>query len=624
MLIGISLFLACGEVPGESSVLGTSPVFRAQTGHGTVASTSDGAFVLAVLPTLDQVAVFDVETWETWTFWVGEGPARITRIGEHFGVTLRGGDAVALVAPQGLISTHEACVEPVGIEANEGGDLFYLACSGQDEVQEWDGKEMASLRSWPVPDQPRWVALHPQGDLYVGTAMGRELVWIDLDADSVVGIDLPETLNLGEGDDDPVAFTPRMTGDLALSPGMDQLAVPVLYVDNDLTDPGDGTEAVPGTYVSQEASVAHRGVFSPAVVTLDVDRGFGGAPSDGQALSLISVVDRQGTGRGMTVRSYPSAAAYTPSGGVLLASIEGAAALTALVRGSSATPAEASGWFGTQPTLTLPTGDGTASVVFVSAELGFAHGQIGRDLTPLRPELWTEDLTDQRTGVHLGREAESSFALTQETLGAWLEEGRHLFHTSVDSDIVDHQAGVSCSTCHFEGRTDGLTWALENGPRNTPSLAGHVSETAPFTWADDVPTVGNEALLTSDNRMGGSGLGVYQSEFLALWIDQTPAVSRPAQDAEAVMRGAALFERDDVACADCHPAPLYTDLESHALFGDTAIDTPSLLGVGATAPYLHDGSSELLEALLRRPEMGGSSDLTEAEREDLAAYLRAL
>ena len=41
---------------------------------------------------------------------------------------------------------------------------------------------------------------------------------------------------------------------------------------------------------------------------------------------------------------------------------------------------------------------------------------------------------------------------------------------------------MSCGTCHFEGRNDGLTWHLDDQVRQTPSLAGAVSVTAPFTW----------------------------------------------------------------------------------------------------------------------------------------------
>jgi cytochrome c peroxidase len=214
--------------------------------------------------------------------------------------------------------------------------------------------------------------------------------------------------------------------------------------------------------------------------------------------------------------------------------------------------------------------------------------------------------------------------LTEMTLDPDLENGRRLFSTSVSSEMVNASAGVSCSTCHFEGRNDGLNWKLEDGDRNTPSLAGVVSVTAPVTWTTSVASVAEEAILTSEGRMGGDGLAEADALDISTWIDAGRSVELAPPDADAIGRGAALFFDEVVACGECHPAPLYTDLQSHALFDDTLVDTPSLLGSALTAPYLHDGSAQTLEALLRRPEMGGSSDLTEVERADMAAFIRAL
>ena len=60
----------------------------------------------------------------------------------------------------------------------------------------------------------------------------------------------------------------------------------------------------------------------------------------------------------------------------------------------------------------------------------------------------------------------------------------------------------------------------------------------------------------------------------------------------------------------------------------SAIDTPTLLGVWQSAPYLHDGSAVTLRDVLttRNPEgrHGDTSRLSESELDELVAYLLEL
>ena len=57
-------------------------------------------------------------------------------------------------------------------------------------------------------------------------------------------------------------------------------------------------------------------------------------------------------------------------------------------------------------------------------------------------------------------------------------------------------------------------------------------------------------------------------------------------------------------------------------------DTPSLIGVAASAPYNHDGSASSLRALVEENGtvhgMGNVASLTAAQVNDLVAYLETL
>jgi cytochrome c peroxidase len=102
----------------------------------------------------------------------------------------------------------------------------------------------------------------------------------------------------------------------------------------------------------------------------------------------------------------------------------------------------------------------------------------------------------------------------------------------------------------------------------------------------------------------------------------------------AAQAGKALFE-GVAQCAGCHAAPLFIPEPSDPPTIDEGIGTglapinvPSLWGVWATAPYLHDGSAQtLMDALIQNPnDVHGTitSSLTQLQLERLVAYLKTL
>jgi cytochrome c peroxidase len=112
-----------------------------------------------------------------------------------------------------------------------------------------------------------------------------------------------------------------------------------------------------------------------------------------------------------------------------------------------------------------------------------------------------------------------------------------------------------------------------------------------------------------------------------------PPPSPFSVEAETLQRGEYAFAR--WGCAGCHIGHALTDQQLHDLkqdrIGDAtlqhnprglAFDTPALIGVWASAPYFHDGSSVLLRETLYRAGfhgMGWAMDKQEAE--DLVAYV---
>lgn len=244
-----------------------------------------------------------------------------------------------------------------------------------------------------------------------------------------------------------------------------------------------------------------------------------------------------------------------------------------------------------------------------------------------------------------------------------LLRGKQLFHSSADPALA--RAGwISCNSCHIEGEHDGRTWqilfagdlpgkvdtsALATVPRNTTSLLGMV-ETYPLRWSADWNESADSEFSIRFEQFGeGLIAGAMHPpsgapnqgrstnlDSLAAYIDSLRVPGSTRSLNAAARRGKQLFDSPATGCRDCHPPPLFTDLQQHDV--DTAagpdewfgprIDTPTLRFLYDSAPYLHDGSAgTLLEVLTVKNRLdahGVTSHLSESELRDLIAYLQGL
>ncbi|HVK86640.1 MAG TPA: c-type cytochrome [Kofleriaceae bacterium] len=203
-------------------------------------------------------------------------------------------------------------------------------------------------------------------------------------------------------------------------------------------------------------------------------------------------------------------------------------------------------------------------------------------------------------------------------------EGMVLFHAS--DAMISQRGALACASCHPDNRADGLSWRIEKHELQTPVLAGRMVGTHPFTW-DGGDKTRTASLTGTIQRLGGASITASQTAALAAYVEALPTVRTPHRDPTSVARGKQLF--DGEGCRTCHDGKAYTDQERHKLTGTLAqADTPSLLGLAASAPYFHDGSAATLEALLRdRGAVHGMADsakLSDREVADLIAFLETL
>lgn len=271
-------------------------------------------------------------------------------------------------------------------------------------------------------------------------------------------------------------------------------------------------------------------------------------------------------------------------------------------------------------------------------------------------------------------------------------------------------AWSSCTSCHPDGLSDGVTWIFATGPRQTIALDGFFSKANPHdqrvsNWSAVRSSV-TDFNENSVNVQGGKGFAgtppdpdIYNHGISAgasdaldaqtLWVQtvRTPLMPAPT-DATSVGRGRDLFSTN---CASCHGGPKWTKstifyaenpafngnplaavpgtprdpgvtaagggqivsytsggqtiqiLETVGTFdpnnpieirnnatlaaGAAGFNVPSLLGVGATAPYFHNGSAQTLEAVVAAHKLGAGTigtTLSSSEQADLIAYVKTI
>lgn len=581
----------------------------ARTPHAstTMVQSADGRWVFTLDRDNGTVVRLDTQTDTVEVVFVGPWPSRLTRVGERLLVSLRGARTVVELSTSLAIErTLAVGAEPMGLVARPDGERFYVAVSEEDRVLEVDAESFAITAVIDVAGGPHTLAIHPDGQrLFVGTGRGESrLLEVDLVSLRAVELDLPAPRR----NSDPTV--PRISGDLALRGGDQvELVVPVLYAD--LERPVDRRESESDSYyappppVGWGASTPGVGVVTPAVVQVVVD----GAGAGRHLLRAPVLLSGQLTGtpdRSPLVRSYPTALAFGGDG-TLYVALEASDAVLALAPDA---PLELDGRseLAQAPLVARATGAGPRGVIVAG------------------DRLVTLDALDHRLRFYEAASLTDAVDLRfgQSPLGPEEDEGRRLFYSARDSRITS--GGVSCSTCHFEGRSDGLTWRFEDGRRQTPSLAGSLTATEPVTWSGAVSSVRKEIRRTSRRGMGGRQLSAASVDAMVVFLDGlAPADAPGIVDASQVRRGERLFVES--GCAACHPGVLGTDNRMHVLGGSMS-NTPKLVGLASSAPYLQDGSAgtvlEVLELAGTPDTMGDTTKLTEAELADLEAYLLAL
>ena len=252
--------------------------------------------------------------------------------------------------------------------------------------------------------------------------------------------------------------------------------------------------------------------------------------------------------------------------------------------------------------------------------------------------------------------------VASEQLPAAVLQGKQLFYDAQD-DRLARDNYISCASCHNDGDGDGRVWDLTGfgeGLRNTVDLRGRGGmRNGPLHWTGNFDEVqdfegqirtlsGGTGLLSNALFNAGTrsqplgdpkaGLSADLDALAAYVASLTSAPASPQRTGGGFSAEAesGRFAFANHTCGICHMGPPFTDSAPnsrhdvgtiHAGSGERlgapldGFDTPTLVGVWGTAPYLHDGSAATLVAAIA----AHSGDATTpTERAQIAAFLTEL
>ena len=250
---------------------------------------------------------------------------------------------------------------------------------------------------------------------------------------------------------------------------------------------------------------------------------------------------------------------------------------------------------------------------------------IVRDQEVIVPMFFSDDLNR----YDLNTKQLSEVALNPGRQETMAQKGERIFNDAA----FCFQNWQSCNGCHpGDARTDGMNWDLLNdgvgNSKNCKSLLLSL-ETPPCMIS------GIRANAHVANRAGFKYIQFMElKEEDAACVDAYVASLKPVPSpylvdgelSEKAKKGRKVFER--LKCDACHSGPYYTDMKMHRIGEDIEFeqgwDTPTLIEVWRTAPYLFDGRAATMEEVFGVYKHGVDKKLSKTDLDALVEYVNSL
>jgi YVTN family beta-propeller protein len=545
---------------------------------------------------------------------------------------------------------------PFGIALDRKGDRLYVTCRDGDRVAVIDAREFKELESLEVGSAPLAIA-------FCSTKAGDRLVVANSLSDNISVLALSPLRELARPQAGREPYAVAVAGDGSVAYIANRLAVPdnpLAIANSELTlvDPvrgrvlfrgsfesghlSEGVATVPGRDWALTPLIKVRNLVPITQVASGwvMSSGMGISDPKGRIIQmpLDEANDYYADPSGIAVDTSGKRA-YIASGGSDVVSVVDLDRLA--------------GW--------LEKADDTVKQeaiedLSLSAEYVVARIPTGRNprhlaLSPDGKSLYVSE-----------RLADSVLVVDTATLK---ESGRVVLDDGGASDPIRRgervftQAGFtfqrqfSCRSCHPDGHVDGLSYDFDgdgigDNLLDNRSLQG-VAGTGPFKWNAKNPSLEIQCgprfarvLMRTDP------IPAAQLKDLTVFLNSLPPPRwqrRHAQELTPLQeRGKKIFFATTTSagkpiprerqCQTCHRPPLFTNRLMSSVGtksprdASDLFDTPHLLGVAFTGPYLHDGRAKTLEELWTTYQTndlhGVSSYMNKHQLNELVEYLKTL
>lgn len=195
------------------------------------------------------------------------------------------------------------------------------------------------------------------------------------------------------------------------------------------------------------------------------------------------------------------------------------------------------------------------------------------------------------------------------------------------------QEWQSCNGCHpGDGRMDAMNWDLMNdgigNSKNCKSLL--YSHVTPPCMISGIREKAEIAVFAGFTHIQFHNISQEEASQVDDYLKALRPVPSPflvnGELSEKAKEGRAVFEQHN--CGKCHSGPYFTDMKMYRIGDDVEFekgwDTPTLIEVWRTAPYLFDGRAATMEEVFEIHKHGIHKKITKKEIEALSEYVNSL
>ncbi|WP_028401091.1 beta-propeller fold lactonase family protein [Ectobacillus panaciterrae] len=532
-------------------------------------------------------------------------------------------------------------IEPFGLVTSQNGELLYVSNFRSGTVSVIDIEKEKEIKSIAIGDRPRTLTMTADGKkLYVPHYLDGKISVVDLAHNKV-----QKTIQLAASPDKE---------DRKKSQGIPNT------LEQFVIAPDGKTAWVPHLLTNVDTPIHFEETIFPAISVIDLEKD---EEITGERKELFEEMNVKDSKNATIIMANPYDVAFDSKGTKAFVIMSGSEDLVVfdLTRGGNAS----------QVVRRIP-GDNPRGVVFSKEkDVLFVHNAMSHDLAVLQAPESTSYAKVKLTNDKIK-------LIGKDPLSALVREGKTIFYSGNSDEFAAPITGnnwMSCASCHSDGDINSLTLTTAKGPRNVTSNI-LTTKTGLFMWdgsRDDF----TDYIHTVQGEMGGMmnvdpGQPIpadvqHMYDALLAFLDDPssfPVPKSPYREngklTKTAQQGEELFNGKG-NCLSCHGGDYFTSSvkavdaagklttantqflydigtagvtdkdssgDARAGFSNprsrTKFDPPTLRGVWATAPYLHDGSAKTIEEAIEKHQYEERNTLSKQDVQAIASYVKSL